>query len=357
MALDVEVNLSLEQSSSGVSSFGMPLFVCADAVTANEAAKKVEYTECTALSDVVSAGFNKESKMYKAVQLFFSQTNHPKKFAVYGGTSEDVVTDADEWSAKGWRQLITVNLGTSKIEDVARLVEGLNKKMYFVSATIEGADAKTDADFKTAWETLMGTVNSYERTVLMYYDNSVATPEAALVAETAGRDVGSFTYKNMILKGVPPLDISDARVNIINGNDEAGHAMTIVRKAGDIVTTEGKTASGEYIDVIDSRDWIIENITYNSQSALNKNAKIPYTNAGITLLESITLSVLKEGFDMGMIAPLEEDETTGDYSTDFAPASEISPESKASRHYDGGHFSFVLAGAIHTAEISGTITV
>jgi hypothetical protein len=129
-----------------------------------------------------------------------------------------------------------------------------------------------------------------------------------------------------------------------------------VKKAGDIVTSDGRSASGEYIDVVDSYDWIIQNIEHDTQKVLNNSAKVPFTNPGITQLEDATRSVLKTAFTNGMIAPTEDNDNVGDYSTDFAPASEATAAEKASRHYSGGNFSFVLAGAIHTAEINGTVT-
>ena len=357
MALNSDVTVTLTGAvSSGTVSDGIPLFLAANTVVNGESEAAVPYTECTTLSDVVSAGFSTDSTLYKAVQLMRSQTNKPKTFAVYGSTAETAAEAVSEILHEDWRQLITVALGSSEtIKDVAAVIEAADDKTYFTSISIDGADDMTDAEFAQAWLAAVDGMEVYDRTIIMYYDDSVQVPEAALVGATAALDAGSFTYKNIILSGISALTLSESRVNTISGDDDTAHALTVVKKAGDIVTTDGMTAGGEWIDVVDSYDWIIRHIEYNTQKVLNTNDKVPYTDAGVTLLENATLSVLKTAFENGMIAESEDNDTTGDYSTDFTAASDMTSEQRATRHYDGGNFTFRLAGAIHTVEINGTI--
>lgn len=354
--LDIDVNLTLLQTS-GEASFGIPLFAAANVTGTDEASAAVPYTECRTLNDVVNAGFAKDSKIYAAIQLMMKQDRRPNTFAVYGGASEALLDDSDEWENENWRQLVVVDPGTSTIKDIAAKVETLVNKVLFTSMTVEGYAAMNDTAFKSAWETAIADLKTYDRTVIMFYNDEINTPEAALVGATAAKDVGSFTYKNLILKGVPALTLSDGKIRAINGSDDKGHGLTVVKKAGDIVTSEGKVASGEYIDVIDSRDWIIYYIGYEGQKVLNTSDKVPYTTTGITQLENAVVSVLKRAFDNGMIAPTEDNEEVGNYSTNFLPKSEMTSDNIASRRYTGGNFSFELAGAIHEAEINGSITL
>ena len=81
--------------------------------------------------------------------------------------------------------------------------------------------------------------------------------------------------------------------------------------------------------------------------------KLPYDNRGIAALEGVVVSVLKDAANNGMIAV--NDEGQYDYSVNFAPRSECAPSDISTRHYAEGNFSFTLAGAIHTARITGTI--
>ena len=354
--LDIEVNLSLMQTS-GAASFGVPLFAAANVVTTNEAKAAVPYTECKTLNDVVNAGFEQGSKTYEAVQLMMKQEQRPSTFAVFGGTSEGLLDDGDGWKNMNWRQLIAVDPGASTVEEIAGEVETLERKLFFTSVTIDGYAAMTDTAFKTAWEEAIGDLKTFDRTIVLFYDDTINTPEAAIVGATAAKDVGSITYKNMIIKGVPALNLSDGKIRTINGTDDTGHGLAIVSKAGDIVTSEGKTASGEYIDVIDSRDWIIYYIGYEGQKVLNVSDKVPYTTAGITQLENAVVSVLKRAFVNGMIAPTEESEDVGNYSTNFLPKSDMTEDDIKNRRYTGGNFTFELAGAIHEAVVNGSITL
>ena len=351
---DVTVNLTGGNSIGAVAEH-VPVFVMPNVVTSQAALTAIPYTECTSLDDVVAAGFSTTSKLYKAVQLFRMQPDKPKKFAIYGSTKSNVSDAVMDIINEDWRQLITVDLGTSTLEEVGDVVESADSKQWFISIRIANAATMTDAAFASAWAEATEMLTGYDRTIIMYYDDSVDTPEAAIVGATAALDAGSFTYKNLILKGITPLKLNEARVNAITGTAETAHGITIVRKAGDIVTTSGFAASGEYIDVIDSYDWIIEHITYDVQKVFNQNHKVPFTNPGVVQLENATLSVLKTAFANGMIAPTADNDKVGDYSTDFIPASEMTSEQRATRHYDGGNFSFTLAGAIHTATINGTI--
>ena len=191
-----------------------------------------------------------------------------------------------------------------------------------------------------------------ERTVCMLYAGTdYKCPVAALVGATAGLDAGSFTYKNMILKGITPEVLKDAQLDTAH----KANLICFVTKAGDNVTSEGKTCSGEYVDIVDSKDYIIQNIEYRCQKVLNKLPKVPFDNNGIATLEGETLSVLRDAYSNGIIAVNDEGEP--DYSVNFATRSQTPAGDRAVRQYNGGTFTFGLAGAIHNAEITGEIIV
>ena len=131
--------------------------------------------------------------------------------------------------------------------------------------------------------------------------------------------------------------------------------MTFVTKAGDNVTSEGKLAGGEYIDIIDSEDFIIQQLAYKTQKVLNKTAKVPYDNNGIALLESVAVDVLQDAYNNGMIVT-NTDGTPG-YTVSYAKREDTKATDRANRQYLGGSFSFSLTGAVHEVEITGSITV
>lgn len=332
MAKDVQVVIKLEKVIKRLG-FGIPLLL------EGMATKAVPYTECSDIDEVKKL-YAEETATYKAAELIFKQEEPPDKIAVCSSTDK-VVGALDGLMAKGWRQLLVMSETTaeeSTLKEIADYLEARDDKMYF-------------ANVDDISELSSITPKDYDHTVVFCYRGDVVCPAAALVGATAGKDVGSFTYKNQILLGLDPMDISDAELETIHG---AG-AITFVQKAGDNVTSEGKTLGGEYIDVVDSKDWLIQQIEYKVQKTFNNMDKVPYDNNGINVLDAAVVTVLKEGFENGMIAV--DDEGLPTYYTDFAKRSETDKADRAVRKYIGGSFGFDLAGAIHEAKITGYISI
>lgn len=368
MALDIKVKIT-QSVTSGTTGFGVPLIFAQGNTVA------VPYTECSNITDVArltdgeseTPAFGNTSAVYKAAALLFSQSNPPAKIgvcAVTGKLTESINTIWD----RDWRQLIVPTVATGSEEpasatlntaaEISAYIEekSSNNKLYFVSLS-----AAVTGDFTSTIEEAMADFKGKTRTVVVFYnDNSVATPEAAVVGATAGLTVGAFTYKSIILSGVKGLNLTDNNITDIHNQN----AITILTKAGDIVTSEGKTAAGEYIDVIDSIDWIISNIEYQTQKLLNNQTKIPYTNAGIGMLESATINVLETAGRMGMLSASSDSEETGassggsyNYTTNFALREDTSSSDRSQRKYVGGQFSFTISGAIHEVEVNGEIII
>lgn len=330
MALDVKVKIELSKATGGVG-FGIPLLF------EGGADKAVAYTECYSMEDVVAAGFAESTEMYKAANMVLMQTNRPAKIAICA-VSGTVAEELPKIVAKDWRQLVLVGGNSSDYVAVADYIETTNNKMLFISVSA------------TDWATLKTSVanKKYNRTVI--FVNGTAYANAALVGEMAGRTVGSYTYKNMTLKGVVAEVYTEAELDAFH---KAG-AFAYVTKAGDDVTTEGFAQSGVYIDETENMDYVIQNIEYRVQKVLNNTAKVSYDDSGIALLESATVSALQEAAVNGVIAQLEDG--TYDYTVAFGGRSVTTEADRASRIYKYGTFKFSLAGSIHYAEISGVIT-
>ena len=419
MALDVKVKIDLTKPAGKVG-FGIPLILEENAETA------IEYTECTSLSDVATAGFAATNKAYKAANLIFMQANAPKTIAVCAttGSTQTWLSSIDNTS-KSWRQLIVVN-GSSTATSVSGImsaIEPLDGKIYFASLPVDDSTgltvsninrtvlfycsaqndeiisgkytmasgtytddnyageqlvtgskyilnvdgkvttvtATTAEDYaqitdgtvtvktKTGELTVSGVgTDTYNISILNYFSGFES---AALVGATAGKNPGSITYKNQILKGINPQSLTDSQITAIHKKG----GLTFVTKAGDNVTTEGKVAGGEYIDIIDSQDYVIQQLEYGTQKALNTAGRIPYDNTGIALLESVAVDVFQDAYINGIIAT--NDDGTPAYSVSYAPRTETTATDRAARRYLGGQFSFTLSGAIHECEITGSIIV
>lgn len=335
MAFDVKVNIDLAKPI-GQLGFGVPLILL------EGAEKEVAYTEVSNIDEMQEAGIDSASVAYKAAQLLFSQANAPKTIAVYATASPATTALADALLVdKGWRQLIVVTDGdaASTPTAISTLVEAMDGKLYFA-----GLDVDDDTEI---------VVSGLRRTVLFYCTatEDVPVPVAALVGETAGRAAGSFTYKNRILSGVPAQDLTDSEIEAIHKKG----GITFVAKAGDNVTSEGKVAGGEFIDIIDCEDYIVQQLAFRTQKVLNNAAKVPFDNNGIAMLETVAKDVLQDAYNNGMIIT-NEDGSPG-YSVNYALREDTKATDRANRKYIGGNFSFALTGAVHQVEITGEITV
>lgn len=336
MALDVVVNIRLIKPA-GKEGMWYPLLYLIQGEGEEEM-----YKEYASLEDVLE-DFEVDTDAYKIANLIFMQDDPPENLAICRGSGTDKVTALKNHIKKNWRQVVVAGEFDA---DLAAYIETTDK-MYFTHFADQASLKAVEA-----------TIGEYDRTFAVVYDspvdkegNKVVTyPEAAIVGATAGLKAGSCTYKNMIIKGVPAMEYSDAEIKAIhdvNGN-------TIVEKVGDIVTSEGIVASGEYADIIDSKDYIIQNITYRVQKVFNNNKKVPYTNSGIAMLEAATLEALKDGYNNGMIA--DNDDGSPAWALNFRLRSQTTEHDRYARDYPYGKFSFVLAGAIHKATINGEIT-
>lgn len=327
MANDVTVKIDIRKPA-GKLGFGIPLILTIG--------KAVEYKECFEIADVVDAGYKDTTDTYKAASLMFSQTDRPSSIAIVGAESADAAVETLTANAdKGWRRLVIVGAETAALSSVINYINATDDKMIFVVVPDAAGLAK---------------LGTNDRVVGFVHSNPLAA--AALVGEASGLNPGGFTYKNLILTGIEPMVFSEANLREIHG----ANGLTFVTKAGDNVTSEGKAMSGEYIDIIDCKDWIISQIIYRTQKLLNTMPKVPYDNAGIAMLENVCLTVLKEAANMGMVA---YDTESGSYlySTDYALREDQSSTDRVERKYVGGKFSFELAGAIHTVVVNGEISI
>ena len=327
---DVVVKITQKQVA-GNAGFGVPLIIQGMGTAAKE------YAEYGSLDEVMEAGFTQDHPIYGQCLKLFMQNDRPAKVAVCVGTGK-VTETLNLIKEKDFRQVIPIfgDEGDDTLKDLVTYIETTEDKMLIIKA----ADVSE-----------LSSIGKLDRTMAVVYAGSDEGVEGALVGATAGLTVGSFTYKNVIIKGIEPDPLTDAQIETVH---KAG-GICIVRKAGDIVTSEGTVMSGEYADIIDSKDYIIKNIAYKTQKLLNSSPKLAFDNTGISQLEGVVMNVLKDASIMGIIAV--DDDGVPLYSTDFDSREETSGADRASRTYKGGRFSFDLAGAIHYATINGTIEV
>jgi hypothetical protein len=188
----------------------------------------------------------------------------------------------------------------------------------------------------------------YQRTFVLYSATAdTEYPEAAWIGGQLPEQPGSNTWKFKSLSGATVSRITSTEANAA----KASNANTYERVGGVAVTSEGTMAGGEYIDVIIFVDWLEARMRESIFFRLVNTKKIPYTQAGVTIIENEIRRVLAEGITNGGLAPNPQPKVT------VPNVLALDPNLRATRTLEGISFEGRLAGAIHFTTVRGTVTV
>lgn len=168
--------------------------------------------------------------------------------------------------------------------------------------------------------------------------------DCAWAGEALPFDPGSQTWAFKRLAGIPADTWSESEITTLN-TDNSNHVTEV---ASLTITREGVTHGGEWIDVVRGLDWLTARIQERVFSALANSRKIPYTDDGAAVIASAVRGVLREAEAKGVLAPGSGVVTT-------TAIADLSAEDRAARRLTGVDFTGTLAGAIHSAQINGTV--
>lgn len=234
--------------------------------------------------------------------------------------------------------------------DMAAYVE--TQTMLFGTSTDE-AGAYAQASTDDVLSNLKN--NEYYRTYCDVRKDASDYEESAKMARCFAIDPGGETWALKSLASVKTDGWTETEYTTIKNKN--GNTYEKVRNIS--VTQNGKVVAGEWIDIIRFRDWLVEEIQTNVFTLLKNNDKVPYTDAGIAMIENVVRKALEDGQDRGGIAPTEYDENNNEnpgFVLTVPLASEITPTQKATRDLKDIKFTARMAGAIHTVEIKGSFT-
>lgn len=278
-------------------------------------------------------------------------------FALDGASVDDwsiVVDHADPGVAtdlaainvadSSWYALHTMYNSDAYVKAAAAWVES-NKKVY-VFDVVE-SEAVTDASDGT-----QGTLDDlktlgYSRVMGAYHPNPSEMLAAAWMGKRLPLDPGSETWKFAQLSGVSTTNLtSTQRTNLVNRN--ANFYETV---AGVSFMSEGTTFDGDYMDVRRGLDWIESDMAAGVLTAIAGNSKVPYTNAGIAIVEAAVRKTLRRAVARQIIA----DDPA--FVVTVPKVADVASGDKSARRLTDVRFSATLAGAIHKTVITGVVSV
>lgn len=245
-----------------------------------------------------------------------------------------------------WYALIATTRDVPTVKSIAAWTEARIKLFGTASddQTIINVAAGTDTTSIAAFLNQLG----YVRTFVMYHqDAGFDFPEAAWFGRVLPLEPGSETWKFKTLNGISNSNLTTTQSN----NALAKKANIYVFVGGVNITENGTVAQGEYIDVIRGVDWLRSRIQEFVFTVLVQNPKVPYTDAGIAIIQAEVLRALALGVSNNFLTNNPAPVCTVPRSAD------IPTVDKANRILRNVRFTATLAGAIHAVVIRGTVSV
>lgn len=249
--------------------------------------------------------------------------------------------ESDDWYA-----LIYVERTLADQKLLADAIEGMDKIYAIGSADSDIVDTTVSADATTI--AYYCRANSLARSSVWYLTNGATQyPEAGILGNILPLDPGSYTSAFKTLSSITVDNLSDTKQK--NALDK--NANIYVTVGGVNITREGKVGEGEWLDIIIGVDWLKARMTERLFGILVNTKKLPYTNDGITAVESEISAQLQEAISQGLITPDEE------FIITVPRAEDVSVADKGNRILRNVTFSAVLAGAIHAMVVEGTVSL
>lgn len=249
--------------------------------------------------------------------------------------------DALNVASSEWYALINPYNSAGMVAVIAGWVE-TNKKLYIAASQDTAILGAGSSDIASTIETA-----AYARTAVLYHPENGQFADAAWLGKLLPQDPGSESWKFKTLAGVDGVDVTPTQYTNATGKN----ANVYYPVGGRNITSPGITGGGEWIDTTRGLDWQHAEILTDVFTVLANAKKVPYTNAGVALIEGAVRAALRRGVTRGL---LTDDPPPEVYVPDVA---DVSPTDRGNRVLPDVSFSATYAGAVHEVTISGTISV
>lgn len=362
--LDEIVNIDIEIStpaSSDESFSNILIVISGPDATSGDFSEMSGVTAISEAKELTDYGYTTEHPAYIAATVAFSQSPSPD--VVY-------VVERQENTGEGSEEYETLSTTLDRaLEDGSWYGLAL-ESTFSTKAEIEEAIKWTEANAKVFGFTITDVANipsitNYFRSYGMYagnVPNVEKLPEEnnyaalALMAKCFGYQPGSETWALKALAAISPSQLSKQ----LKKQLEDANITYFTTFAGKNITNSegGKVLGNEWVDVIRFRDWLKNDMQVRVFNFLTANPKVPFTDGGITGVQSAMEESLSEGQRAGGIAPTEYDEDNNEvpgYTTSVPTSLQLSDTQKASRKLPNCKFSARIAGAIQATDIRGNL--
>jgi hypothetical protein len=241
-----------------------------------------------------------------------------------------------------WYALATVYNSKALVAAASAWVNAQSKiYVYDASDTtcVTTVVASADDTFEDGFDAAYGRVSGH------YHPDPSDFFACGLMGRCLPLEPGSETWALKRLSGPSTVSLTSThRTNIL-----ARNANSYERVSGIGSTFYGTMFDGEYIDVVRGLDWLQDDMQASVFEVLAGNDKIPYTNAGIAVVENAIKGSLQRAEGRGIIA--------AGWVVTVPDVSAIADADKTARRLPDLKFTATLAGAVHSTVITGVVSV
>lgn len=347
----VNVTIAIESPATDSASFSNLLLVV-PAPTNVGTEDMPEIAVVQEVKDLIPFGYVSTDEAYKAVSVAFNQDMRPSKLYIIARKksleSDEAIADCLDraLAVNDWYGFsLAFDASATEMEASAQWSESNNKLFGFTYTT--GNCPINISAYNNTLAFFAGDLKSGE----MPDGNTYAA--IAFMSKCFAYDPGTETWNLKTLRGVTASELSSTKISTLkNGN--INYYRTIANKD---VTQEGKVGSGEWIDVIRFKEWLLNKIQIEVFNFMVKNPKVAFNDGGITGIQNVIESVLSSAQGGG----IDDDRHDADgnvergYEVIVPRSADVSATDKKNRKLTGVTFTARLAGAIHETTIKGTL--
>lgn len=341
--IDNIIDVKITKNTLGITSEGF------DSLLIIGNSKKVTRVKSYSSLEEVLTDYGTDTAEYQASTFAFGQTTKLSKILIgqiMTADNDDYVTAYEAIAKENndfYGVMLTIREASpfTKTLELAAHIETKDRIFGIANGDVKILDSSDETTILSKLK-----VAGYERSFCIYNSttsNSIF-PEAAWFGLMLTKDAGSATWAYKTLTGFAADKLSTSDISAIEGKN----GNYFVSLSGRNIMLDGKTTSGEYIDIIAGLDWLTNQIKTQIANSLILNDKIPYTNPGIAVIESMLRNSLNAAADRDIIDKESIRVTMPDVRN-------ISQSDKQARKLPDVKFEARLSGAIHKVKIQGTV--
>ncbi len=234
----------------------------------------------------------------------------------------------------------------TNVDDIASWAE--ENRRLFIGHSADDIELTGSGTIAAGW-----LASAYQFTTGIWSEDTDNYPACAWLGRMLPTNPGAATWIYKTLRGVTVSTLTPSEVTALEADRWSFYNTVGSRN----VTQGAKVASGEWIDIIVGIEWLRSEVKLAVWDLLSATDKIPYTDAGVTVIKNAIHGVLQLGVNRGLLDAGDPDNGIDPPFVTAPKVADIPTADRANRLLPDVEFGARLAGAIHTTAIAGTLTV